>query len=581
MRKAVFFRRAAGFAAVLAVSVFLTPARGATTQYGFHAPVVLPDSYDGSEPSLAISTDGIRYPSWQSPGEFARSSDGIHFTNIGMPDEAAVGDVTNAIDASGALFNGQICGDAQNVLHTCVYRSTDGGKTWPQKTQLADNHPGASDRPWIDVYPHRRAGSWNPDETTVYLEYHTFSPEELTYVTVSTDGGKTFSLPKMVSSDTNAIESSACNTVPGGVAVDDKSGAAYAVWLSGDDVTQNAATGCNYSQIGPFTKAWVSTSTDGGNTWTSHLAWHGDYDPTTNVGDNASKLFASIAVDAEGRPSILLAVRHHDDPLGLVTECESARASMTDCKEDPQPTDLLLASSPDQGATWTAPHKINKDTGSYFFPWIAAGSGGTIVAIYYKSTTLSPNDDASVWYAGSAQITGVNPVRSGDGAAYASEPVTREVLLDPAPVHKSGICTYGTFCAAVPNSNRNLADSLVISLDPSGGANAVWTNDAAVPPEPEGPQIPDPNAPDEQSKQIVQYACQNSGPSAFATQPALSACFAKAAVSPNPPGPEVLGGKQRRTLPGTGVGDDATNALAVLMLAGAAAIFTRRILRLV
>jgi len=52
----------------------------------FHAPVTLPGSEDGNEPSLAISNDGVRYPSWQSPGEFAKSSDGVNFVNIGIPD---------------------------------------------------------------------------------------------------------------------------------------------------------------------------------------------------------------------------------------------------------------------------------------------------------------------------------------------------------------------------------------------------------------------------------------------------------------------------------------------------------------
>src|SRR5919198_5850155 len=195
------------------------PAAADLAPPGFHAAVTLPGSPDGSEPSLAISTSGIRYASWQSPGEFASSPDGVDFTNLGSPDPNAIGDVTNAVDAAGALYNGQICGDPQNLLHTCIYRSLDGGVTWPQRTDLADNHPGASDRPWIDVYPHQSGTPWDPDQTTVFLEYHTFSPEELAYVTISVDGGKTFSPPQMITTDTTAIVGSACNTIPGGVVV--------------------------------------------------------------------------------------------------------------------------------------------------------------------------------------------------------------------------------------------------------------------------------------------------------------------------------------------------------------------------
>jgi hypothetical protein len=565
------FRLAFVVASLAAVPMLFTSAGASPAPYGFHAPVTMPGSQQnppdfngGDEPSLAISAGGARFVSWQSPGDFAFSDDGIHFTHLGKPDPEAVGDVTNAIDAAGAIYNGQICGDMNNVLHSCIYRSTDGGKTW-SKTQIADNHPGASDRPWIDVYPHQHAGTWNPDETTVYLEYHTFSPDDLTYVTVSKDGGKTFSLPKVLASDTNAVADSGCNTVPGGVTVDDKTGTAYAVWISGDQVTQNAATGCNYSQIGPFTKAWVSTSTDGGETWTSHLAWHGDYDATTNVGDNADKLFPSIAVDREGRPTVLLAVRHHDDPLGLVAECEQSRATMSTCRDPDAPTDLLLTSSPDQGAHWTAPVKINASTGSYFFPWIAAGSGGTVVAIYYKSTSLSPNDPASIWYAASAQITGVNPAASGDGAVLPVPPAVQETLLDPAPVHKGGICTYGLFCSAVPDANRRLADSIAIALDPAGGANAVWTDDAEW----------TADAP----KRAIRFACQNAGPSAFAGKPELSACYAPVIAAPTAPKPpSVLG--QRKTRPGelaqTGVADSpVTGVVLLLAAAGIAAVFRR------
>src|SRR5438045_1597197 len=52
---------------------------------GFHAPVTMPGSTGGSEPSLAITNsnngffpNGMRYVSWQVPGEFAKSADGVN-----------------------------------------------------------------------------------------------------------------------------------------------------------------------------------------------------------------------------------------------------------------------------------------------------------------------------------------------------------------------------------------------------------------------------------------------------------------------------------------------------------------------
>jgi hypothetical protein len=419
-----------------------------------------------------------------------------------MPDISALGDVTNAVDASGALYNAQIC--ATPALHTCVYRSLDGGHTWPQTAIAADSHPGASDRPWIDVYPHRGAASWSPDHTTVYLEYHTFSPEDLVYVTVSTDGGKTFSTPRFVTTGTNAITDSGCNTIPGGVAVDDRNGTVYALWLSGNDVATNVTTGCNYSQIGPFDKAWVSSSTDGGLTWTTHLAWQGRFDPTTNTGDNASKIFPALAVDRAGQVHVVLSVRHHDDPLGFVTDCETNPT----CSETPQRTDLYLVTSPDGAATWTDPFRLSLGSASSFFPWIAAGSRGRVDVAYYRSPSLRPNDPASNWFIRFAQVGGAKAVVSGGVATYLSAPSVRDRLLSPDPQHVGGICTFGIFCSAIPNADRDLADSIAVAIDPAGGANVVWTNDAAT------------------SDSRIEFACQRSGRSAYAWLPPLTGCAA-------------------------------------------------------
>src|SRR5256885_16601877 len=62
---------------------------------GFHAAVQMPNSTGGTEPSLAISNDGVRYVSWQAPGKFAGSADGANFAALASPDSGASGDVSN------------------------------------------------------------------------------------------------------------------------------------------------------------------------------------------------------------------------------------------------------------------------------------------------------------------------------------------------------------------------------------------------------------------------------------------------------------------------------------------------------
>jgi hypothetical protein len=323
--------------AVATIALLAVLAPSAAARIGFHRPVTLPHSRNGTEPSIAISARGVRYPSWQVPGEFALSLDGIHFTQKGIdpiPDDTASGDVSNAVDRAGAIYNGQICGNVTNALHTCVYRSTDGGRTW-RETQIADNNPGASDRPWIAVYSDPKAPH-SPNRDTVYLEYHTFTPDDLTYVTVSHDGGATFGLAVPLPNTIPSANGSACNTYPGGIVVDQSNGTVYTVWNSGDDAFANTTSGCNYTSLGPFTKAWVATSTDGGRSWSTHLAWHGRYDPSTHIGDDNDMGFVSIAVDRAHQVHVLMSVRQHNNPIEYTAQCAVNPA----CTQAPQPTDL-------------------------------------------------------------------------------------------------------------------------------------------------------------------------------------------------------------------------------------------------
>jgi hypothetical protein len=403
----------------------------------------------------------MRYVSWQSPGEFVVSRTGLTWVNRGFPDPDAIGDETNAVDSNGVVYNGQICGGG-TALHTCIYRSPDQARHWPVKTMAADSHPGASDRPWIDVYPHAKRFHW---------------------------------------------KSSSCNTIPSGVVVDQYSshkGTVYALWLSGNDATSNAVTGCNYSQIGPFNKAWVSVSHDGGTTWNAHLAWKGKFDPTTKIGDNADKIFGTISVDRSGQVHVLLPVRHRDDPVGYVKDCETN----SNCKENYSPTDLLLVTSPDGGRHWTAPFKVNRIRGSHFFPWIAAGSRGRVDAIYFWSRTLRPNNSRDRWFIQFAQITRAVAKLAGHGAAYARRPIVRRATPDRRVQHHGGICTFGVFCAAVPHANRSLADSIAIAVDMGGGANAVWTNDTG-------------------KHSHIEFACQSSGPSAYVHRGHMHGCWVR------------------------------------------------------
>jgi hypothetical protein len=471
---------------------------------GFATPVEIPGA-SGTEPTLAIDNSGKRYVSWQVPGAVSSTLDGKKFATAQTLQPSGGGDVTLAVDAAGAAYDVQFCG-SQQELHACLWKSTDGGKTWTQTATIADqNEP--IDRPWIDVYPKHAKGKWDPAKTTVYLEYHTLGPDDLIYTTVSNDGGTTFSTPTVMSTNPNTVSASACNTIPGGVRVDQRNGNAYALWIAGNDAPSNAGTGCNYSQIGPFDRAFVARTKDKGATWKTHQAWQGQFDETTRVGDNADKIFATIDIDQAGEIYVGMGVRHHDDPAGFVAQCESNAGT---CSETPQQTDLEIVASPFHGAHWTPPFIASKQKGSYFFPYLAAGSRGIVDAFYYYSSTMKPNDPKSVWYPQLSRITNAAAklVKSGGKtkAVWVGKPQVTQVRVGSSANHVGGICTFGIFCSAIPNANRNLADIEEVHLDPSGAANIVYTDD-------------------NDKAAHINFACQISGPSAYKGHPAIKGCY--------------------------------------------------------
>jgi uncharacterized repeat protein (TIGR01451 family) len=498
---------------------------------GFHAAVVPPGAGGGSESYIGMGylppRAGTRVLAWQAGAKYNVTPDGVNWnSNTGqVPGNSGGGDVSSAVDAFGAYYIAEFCSTTQGELQACLHKSSDGGATWTTTT-IANVVPNPIDRPWIDVYPKLSATATitNTSQTRVYLEYHTFTDGQ-TYLNTSTNGGGTFGPPVPASIGTNsALPDSNCNTVPSGVVVDQQTGTAYALWLSGDDVAENTATGCNVTQIGPYDKAWVTKSSNDGLTWAIAgfgPAWTGFYDPTTDTGDNANKIFGSLAVDYSGQIHVLLTVRKKDQPLQYVVGCENPLGSCVESKAD---TDLVLVTSPDGGAHWTAPRDVNlvhdtdnnPDTNphSYFYPWIYGGAKGMVDAIYYFAPTNRPNDTdpaTNSWTARFSQITNAianppgvsgcppdNLTMNGPACYIGAGPqVIQETQVSNNVIHVGQICTFGIFCDLVTGGDRSLLDSNNITIDPAGGANATWTANANP------------------SNERVELVCQNSGRSLF------------------------------------------------------------------
>jgi hypothetical protein len=411
----------------------------------------------GGEPSIASGPEGNLYVSYPSDSgmSFFRSFDDGGSWSAGALAATSSGDTAVNVDSSGAVYQSNLNGDGN--LQGDVYKSFDFGTTWPQRGTSADGQDATSqpllvDREWTDAYI-------PPGKTTndadVYMEYHDFGPSQV-WATASHDGGKTFGLPvDIAAASPQSAAYTFCNSIPGGLKIVQSgphAGRIYAAWLAGDPVT-NPATGCNLTQLDTFHTIWIAWSDDKGATWTSQLVYDGGF------GHDASALFADLTLDSAGNPYVAFGDNIGDE------------------------WDMWVEASFDGAKTWNGksdgtgvPYKVNADTGTHFFPAIAAGAPGHVDVAWIGTPTKidtlpygkpSPGGGADAkWYLFTAQSADV------DGGS----PTWTQTQVTPDPIHVGDVCTLGIFCVS-PDSNRDLLDFIDLAVDPAGMAHVAFTQD--------------------------------------------------------------------------------------------------------
>src|SRR5436305_1154563 len=299
----------------------------------------------------------------------------------------------------------------------------------------------------------------SPDSETnasadhVYISYHDFTASQI-WVASSSDGGQTFVQTNVFANDPNAEIQSFCNTVPSGIEVDPQTGEVYVQWITADPAA-NTTQGCNITQIENFHQVWMAHSppaTLGGLTvWDAHLIFNGP--SNTNTDD----IFATWGVDDSGSPG-----QHGNVYSVFADNLKTIQGTAV--------FDIWFTHSSDKGTSWAIPVKVNTDAGTHFFPWIAAGSTGRVDFIWLGTPDLSPSDAAlSPWTAIFGQTTNGTSATPSFSQTSASNKV----------MHVGGICTDGIFCS-VSGGNRDLADSISITIDRGGSAALVWTDQGSV-----------------------------------------------------------------------------------------------------
>ncbi len=367
----------------------------------------------GGEPQTVSDRKGRIYDTTPSGGTLLyRSTDrGVNWTKTTTADPAS-GDDCLATDQANSVYLCNLAGsEGAAPLQADVWKSVDHGNSWthgegPLPECATSCSEAGVDRDWLAASI--LDGSGNTKHAHVVLMYHDFYGPSQIWVNISTDGGKTFGVPinvlagpaitpGAVSGTLVAQGYTFCNTVPAGVGIvppgKPHAGRIIVGWIAAD-LGQNAS-GCNVTMAQTFHTAWVSYSDDGGASWTPQQAFD------SGVGHDMSTPFVGFTLDYKGNPYFAFATNLNSNPATCGAESAAGTLqSDTSCEYD-----MYLVWSQDTGATWdgggglipgsaATPYRINapSDTGTHFYPAIAAELPGEVDVAWLRTPTILPTN---------------------------------------------------------------------------------------------------------------------------------------------------------------------------------------------
>jgi hypothetical protein len=499
------------------VGASLAPSAGVLA--GNHPPaysVVNVGAY-GGEPSIVSDTLGRLYESTPSGGTITYTSgDGGQSWKKVTTADSRSGDDCLGTDQSNAVYLCNLAGSQGAApLQADEWKSVDQGATWSHGAGAIPQcgtscSPFGVDRDWT-------AAAILPPATTttqaeVALMYHDFYGPSQIWVNISHDGGATFGKPQEVLASP-AVTSGAitgtlvaqgytfCNTVPAGVGIVKPGlphpGRIYVAWIAAD-LPQNA-TGCNVSMLQSFHTLWISYSDDGGTTWTPRQAFD------AGIGHDTSTPFVGFTLDDRGNPYFGFAAQ---GPGANPATCAAESTAGTVQSDTSCEYNMWAVWSSDGGTTWdgggglvpgsaASAYRVNppSETGTHFFPAIAAHAPGQVDVAYLLTPEILPTDPFGKADPGGCAGPGPangNPTTypptcswnlyAGQSLNLTSSPAAATWTTTPVtttPMHVGDICNLGIACV-YPTSNRNLLDFIMEAVDPNGCAHIAYADDNTV-----------------------------------------------------------------------------------------------------
>ncbi|MBL7825363.1 MAG: exo-alpha-sialidase [Saprospiraceae bacterium] len=216
-------------------------------------------------------------------------------------------------------------------------KSNNGGITWSNGSYMGLNGAKAQDKHWI-------ATDWKTNALyvtwTQFDNYGTSSPSDSSVIlfSKSTNGGASWSAAKRISKLAgDCVDSD--YTAEGAVPAVGPNGEVYVAWSNRN-------------------KIWFDRSLDGGDTWLSEDIFVSDQPGGWDYevpGIYRANGLPVVTCDTSGGPN-----------HGTIY------INWSDQRNGPTDTDIWLAKSTDGGTTWSAPLRVNNDSGNrhQFFTWM-------------------------------------------------------------------------------------------------------------------------------------------------------------------------------------------------------------------
>ena len=349
-----------------------------------------------------------------------------------------------------------------------VQISTDWGKTWTAVGSMGQQQ----DRQWL---------AHSADGRKVYLVYHDFAAEAEWYAIADYDPKtRTLTIPKQdcchsAQSADQATAPGAAGTQTGGpvsfldeaentfsgpILIDpsDQSGKTMYVVYSISDAQSNLNPVDGVPPYGPTRGVVVASTTDGGNTWSSHYAVTTKPNPDGSKEPTNGAIFPWGSVDKAGTIYVV-----YNSTIG----------------ETGDHFHQYYLYSKDQGAHWSKPVQLDglaHGEGAAIYATSDAGRKGVFDVAWYQTDNGTPSseDPNVLWTPHVATLT----------HADTPHPRIHEQAVTTIPNHRGGVCLQGILCGIGPgSSDRSLADFFQLKINPvTGRVTVAYADNAGLRP---------------------------------------------------------------------------------------------------